>query len=423
LVSRILTQSDMDRASLFAEDVPMDSGSVSVKGDSVRIDHWEFTDKNTSDLLRERPIEQWNDLLGRLIRIGALAIRDAGDVNRIDYARAEFDRFLNELQGLVDREVTQQLQKFFDPERGVFLTTVQGFLGPDGKLTQMFDERRSDSIASSLRTLLEQNLTGQNSVFVKALDPNRVDTPIGQLRAQLAGAVEEAKLAIVSRIAGDEVVEEVSSRTTLKGRKFEDLLFPALKEIANSFGDSIEDVRAANKDGDFVVTVDPKYTGSGNLKFAIEVKDRSVPLPQTQRELENAKRQWAAMAAVMVFAMPEQSPQDAAFRHTGQGYLCVYDKDKPDSTALQVAYQLARLDALRASQTSEQNGLRLTEANTLLDRAASKLRDIATLKASLTGVTKTLSEVYLGLETLQQEVSRSLSEARLCLVGAKELPE
>jgi len=94
----------------------------------IRVDKWQFEDKITSELLKERPIEEWNELFGRFIKIGALAIRDAGEINRIDYARVEFGRFLTDLHELVDREVTQQLQRVFDPERGVFLTTVQGFL-------------------------------------------------------------------------------------------------------------------------------------------------------------------------------------------------------------------------------------------------------------------------------------------------------
>jgi hypothetical protein len=283
----------------------------------------------------------------------------------------------------------------------------------------MFDDHRSDSISSHLRTLLEQNLTGQNSVFIRALDPTRSDTPLGQLRTQLATAVEDAKLTIVSKMAGDEATEQVSARTPLKGFKFEDSLLPAIKDIADTFGDLVEDVRAANKDGDFLVTIDPKYAGAANLKVAIEAKDRTVSLPQTQRELENAKREWRAAAAIMVFAMPEQCPQDSSFRHTGQGYLCVYDKDLLDPTALQVAYQVARVDALRSVQESGLSGIRMEEAKTLLDQAIAKLREIATLKSSLTGVTKTISEVYLGLENLQQDVSRSLAEARLCLFRDK----
>jgi len=397
----------------------MESGAISVMGDVIHISKWKCEDRVTSDLLRDRPAEQWSDFLGRIVRIGALAIRDAGEVSRLDYARVEFTRFLSELHDLADREVKQELQKIFDPERGVFLATVQEFLGPDGTLARMFDDRRKDSIASNLRTLLEQNLTGENSVFVRALDPNRPDTPIGQLHTLLARAVEEAKITIVSTMAGEDAVEELSSRTPLKGQRFEDLLLPAIKDIANTFGDSVEDVRAANKDGDFLVTVDPKYAGAGNLKIAFEAKDRSVPLPQSQRELENAKREWSATAAVMIFAMPEQCPQDASFRHTGQGYLCVYDKDLLDSTALQIAYQLARVEALRGIQDSGLTGIRLEQAKTLLDQAVAKLREIATLKSSLTGVTKTISEVYLGLENLQQETSRSLAEARLCLFRNK----
>jgi hypothetical protein len=41
-------------------------------------------------------------------------------------------------------------------------------------------------------------------------------------------------------------------------------------------------------------------------------------------------------------------------------------------------------------------GIRLDEARTLLDRAVAKLHEISSLKSSLTGVTKTISEVLFG---------------------------
>jgi hypothetical protein len=51
----------------------MEPGSISVIGDVIRVDKWQFEDKITSELLKERPIEEWNELFGRFIKIGALA--------------------------------------------------------------------------------------------------------------------------------------------------------------------------------------------------------------------------------------------------------------------------------------------------------------------------------------------------------------
>jgi hypothetical protein len=254
--------------------------------------------------------------------------------------------------------------------------------------------------------------------------------------AQVAAADERARAEVArvhAELATAEALAVEHDRGTAKGREYEQLALDVVHDIARVFGDSVEatgDVAGVDgsKKGDLVVHVSPRDTGGLALRLTLEIKDRELGLTPILRELDGAKDNRCAAAAIAVFARAGQMPSGAApFREQGQGrYLVLLDKDAPDDrTALEVAYRLARFQAITDLQAGD------AEVDTRairddLEATRHQLQAFSTVKASLTrlrnGVTGGIDDLERQVETLRSELLTCIERLETRIHVADEDP-
>src|SRR3989442_1554000 len=267
--------------------------------------------------------------------------------------------------------------------------------------------------------MIQKELTGEDSSFLKALSPDDDGTHIGRLRKRLEDPIQN----LSDKIVGKKAAEEVAEAGTQKGGPYEDLVFGYVDRIAAGFADKAEDVSNQNVAGDYVVTLDLDTVPGQRIRLAIDAKDRPMGVKQCEDTLRDAKSRWAAHGALLVFARQDQTPfaPPIGVRKLGEGYVCVFDKDELDARILQASYQVARIDAVRSIQRSvDQIDPGVVQEK--MEQAVQKLQEFVTLKKKLTASINELMVIRLFADTLHRDFRERLEEAWQALGVRSTLP-
>ena len=425
----------MEAAQLVALRVapPRARPSVEVDGDDILIEHLEIEDRALAAFVEARPAVDRPELAERALRIGLLALQDAGTSLDVDFVRREFDTLLERSATVNERaakELDQVLRVNFGDQDGRLPRTLEKFLGDRGQLnrfvSELFDETKRDSAIGRLRMLLGSYFDGDASRLAQLLDPTRLGSPMYQFRTEITRSFELLNERLTAIEAANAARASERSRSSAKGADFEDLLEELLAEAVRGSGDVVERTAVAAGDvigsrkGDFLLTVDPQWCDGAELCVVIEAKKRGRSWREIRDELAEAKRNRGACVALAVFT-PEHAPTGVAPFDVRYGHVfCVIDPDAPDLVTLSAAVRLARLHALAslASRTAEIDAARLAQALTSLK---TELEAVRRLKVQLSSIRTTASEVAAGLDRLREQILVRVGEAEAHLQPASSV--
>ena len=172
-----------------------------------------------------------------------------------------------------------------------------------------------------------------------------------------------------------------------------------------------------SKKGDFLLNIDPRSCGGADLRVVIEAKNRGRSWREVREELDAAKRNRAASAALAIYT-PEHAPAGVAPFDVRYGHVfAVIDPESPDMATLTAALRLARLHALAsvATQKAEVDPARVTAA---LAAVKTELEAIRALKVNLTSIKTSADNVATGLDRLRDQVLARVAEAESALTIA-----
>jgi hypothetical protein len=397
--------------------------AVRVEGDSIVIDRLRVADHSLAAFVEQRAEEERGELAERAVRIGLIALQDAGTSLDVDFVRREFQDLLERNATLNQRAaetLDQVLRQNFGDTDGRLPRTLERFLGDRGQLNrfvnELFDEGKRDSAIGRMRTLLGSYFDGDASRLAQLLDPTRLGSPLHQFRQEVSGAFEKLNDRLTAMEAAFAARGAERARSAAKGTDFELVLEEMLAEVIRGTGDAVERTASTtgdvirSKKGDFLLTVDPQMCGGAELRVVIEAKDRQVSWRQIREELTDAKRNRSAAVAVAVFT-PAHAPNgvapfDVRFGHV----LCVVDPDSPDDTALGAAIRLARLYAIASldQRETEVDAARVLQA---VSAVRAELDAVRGLKTQLTSIGRAASEVTHGLDRLREQVLARVADA------------
>ncbi len=411
---------------------PPDGSSVSVvdastevhlDGERIVVDHLLLVDAGLAGFVAERPADDRPALVERAMRIGLVALQDAGVTVNVDAVRREFDGLLTRTAQANERAalaLDTVLRQNFADEDGRLPRTLETFLGDRGRLqafvTDLFDESKRDSAIGKMRELLGTYFDGDASRLAVLLDPTRMNSPLHQFRAEVTDGFTKLhdRLTAIEAAANARGAERAKS--TAKGADFEDLLEAMLGDIARGPGDLVERTGTAtgdvirSKKGDFVLTVNPAHTAGTELRLVIEAKDRSKSVREMRDEIRAAKTNRGAAVGVVVFT-PAHAPSGIApFDLRAGDVYCVVDPEAPDHASFEAAIRLARLLALVSTRDREVE-VDAPAVKAALDGVREQLELIKGLKATLTSIGNHSRDVGAGLDRLRDGVLARVAEA------------
>ena len=360
-----------------------------------------------------------NEYLGEKGEMHQKILEVFGEEGRLDRRLKEF---------LGEGGSLEQVLSEYLGEGGRLQQTVQSYLGSEGVLGRSLDAVFGDG--GTLKVELERHFGDKGSVIYRTLNPSDEESVLGRFRRQMEALVDpsregspfgDLKRSLLSefkelhgKLGARRAVEEERERSSLKGIPFEEFVYQAVSSLAAPLDDRVEHVGAQpgplGDVGDIKVTVNPGHAGGREVRVVFEVKNRSISLRGKNsifEELEAARKNRDALYAVVVVRAKEAPPEVGSFRVDPKGAIICAVEEEGDLLPLEVAYKVARAEAIRASGEGE-GQVDTREILASLEKVRSKLEMIKGMKAGLTGAEKSLRQVKEDLDVLRDGVREVL---------------
>jgi hypothetical protein len=400
-----------------------DGPAVAVDGERIVVERLVLTDAPLAAYLAEREPGERAALVERALRIGLLALQDAGVTVNVDVVRREFEGLLSRTAQANERAaatVDQLLRQNFSDGDGRLPRTLEKFLGDRGQLQafvkDLFDETRRDSAIGRMKDLLGAYFDGDASRLAVLLDPTRLGSPLHQFRAEVADGFNRLNERLVAIEAAAAARGAERARSAAKGADFEELLDGMLGEIARGTGDLLDrtggetgDVIRSKK-GDFVLTINPGLTQGAELRIVVEAKDRAISGRQMREEIREARTNRGAVVGLVIFTPAHAPAGIAPFDVRAGDVYCVVDPEAPDPATLEAAVRLARLHALLTLRETEAE-VDVPAITAALAGIREQLELIKGLKSTLTSIGNSSRDVAAGLDKLRDGVLVKVAEA------------
>jgi hypothetical protein len=397
--------------------------TIRLEGDRIVIERLSLSDPTLAAFLGERAAGERGPLVERALRIGLIALQDAGVTINVDAVRTEFERMVRQAEQVNERAsaaLEQTLRANFADEDGRLPRTLEKFLGDRGALRgmvdELFDETKRDSAIGRIGSMLERYFDGDASKLAHLLDPTRLNSPMHQFRLEIAAGFKglEERLVAIEAAAAARGAER--ARSAAKGADFEDLLAAMLGDIARGAGDLVDRTGLEagsvlkSKKGDFVITLDPAVARGCDLRLVVEAKDRPMSMRAMRDELREARENRGAAVAVAVFTPTHAPTGIAPFSVVGGDVYCVVDPEAPEPATLEAAIRLARLLAL-ASLAERDVTVDAAAIGTALTAIREQLEVVRQLKSQLTSISNATKAVWTGLDTMRSTIIARVGEA------------
>ncbi|MEP6639638.1 MAG: hypothetical protein ABJC39_09855, partial [Chloroflexota bacterium] len=153
-------------------------------GERIVVERIVLHDRALAAFLAERPADDRPALIERGLRIGLLALQDAGVTVNVDVVRAEFEKLMRQAESVNEKAalaLEATLRSNFADGDGRLPRTLEKFLGDRGALRTMvdelFDESKRDSAIGRIGSMLERYFDGDASKLAHLLDPTRLNSP------------------------------------------------------------------------------------------------------------------------------------------------------------------------------------------------------------------------------------------------------
>lgn len=415
----------MERARLvqLPSPPPRAATSVTVEGDQLSVERLTLADAGLAAFVGGRPEEARGALVERALRIGLLALQDAGVGVNVDVVRREFEALLSRTEAANERAATALdgvLRQNFADGDGRLPRTLERFLGDRGQLRsfvqELFDETKRDSAIGRMRLLLGTYFDGDASRLAQLLDPTRLGSPLHQFRTEISDGFAKLNDRLTAIEAASAARAGERQRSSAKGADFEALVCELLGSVVRGSGDVLDrtgteagDV-ARSKKGDLLLTLDAGTTRGADLRVVVECKDRAISGKQMRDELAEAKRNRGACVGLVIFT-PQHAPAGISPFDVRQGDVyCVVDPESPEPATVEAAVRLARLLAL-ATLREHEAGVDSAAVAAVLGQIRGQLEDIRRLKVRLTSIGTITKEVGDGLDRLREAVLAKVAEA------------
>lgn len=252
---------------------------------TVVIEHLSLEDEEMHDLLRKMDDRKRGDFMIASLKIGVIGLKRIENGQEMDYIHSEFDSMIT------------RFGRLFDP------TITNSYLY---------------RITNLLQTYFDKGGT-----IERIFDPLTGGSPLNKLRCDIKDEFRALQDAIIKK----KTIEEISNKTPLKGRVFEDECEDILSEyISQGLGDYVE--RTTNKvgiisnsfKGDFLI-------GLGDVPdktIAIETKDvGTISGPEIIKNLQTMMENRQAKYGIFCVKYRESLPKQLGWFHEYNNHMIV----------------------------------------------------------------------------------------------------
>jgi hypothetical protein len=389
---------------------------VRVEGDHIAVTGLLLYDAELAEYVGEHPEVDRPAVVERGLKVGLIALRNAGVTLNVDFVAREFERLMHRTDESHDRAAAAlelTLRDTFAAKDGTLPRTLEKFLGVDGTLRRLvddlFDEERRDSAIGRMRTLLGGYFDGDGAIISRMLDPRLAGSPLHGFRTEMREMLTDVSDRLIRLEAARDARADEREKGTAKGLDFEDAVEARLDTLLRGTGDLVEQTGTAignsvrSRKGDFLITLDPNSTRGNPVRVAVEAKSGRVGLTKLCRDLDETRHNRDASIAVAVYRAGYAPSGCSPFARHGEHIICEFDPNDPGDTAFTAAVRIARVLAIAASD-SHADVVDAVAVRRDLDGIRAQLNAIAGMKSKLTSISTATGDVRNALDALRQGV-------------------
>lgn len=426
-------------------------------------------DKEIRDMLYNKDSNEKIDLIRRSIKIGMIALKNATITVDTNYVQKAVEKLvadidLNLKTNLGKEGMKGELEKMFG-ENGLFESRVKEMFRDHDKVIS--DILKDDNINSPLykvKRFIEENSRQMDSKIYVMLDPGNKDSLLFRLKEDIIRKVEDVKKAgdidtinklvenirVANRAESDIIKRDVQGMkedytnkfidikkdfhteigevksmvtdtnielakivkekqvvdlTTLKGMKFEDVLFQFIAAKAlTRYGDTIDVVNLSGGDlaGDLIINI----KGSQE-KIVIRAESTSKENVQMQgtilKQLNSTMKDRCAGYGIKVYEN-ELPDSIGPILISENKIICSYLRGSTfEGYPLEVAYEILRSTILRRSLGIDKEDVKLH-----IDNIVRSLNSVQHISGNLTKMSNICENTKSQIEELRQMISREL---------------
>ena len=338
-----------------------------------------------------------------LIDIGGKAVAIGSSTMDVDEIKRSLDRFTDRVETSAQssvKELRTAVETATNTETGAIGQSVTRAMTELAQRVDMLlqgeDSPVRQAIGQTVKGLTDQALEemqrtikAHESSVRTVLSTDSPDSPLSGLRRDLLQAEREGRREIEEQlgkiqelIAVGHEHQAVMAKTAIKGLGYEAAVVQALTEVAHGLEDTVEPTGGVPgaiprcKVGDAVITVNGIASRGKNIKIVMEAKDSKLTPDKWRTELDQARKNRLASAALGVAKVPDHIPGgERIFILDPTHIVLAFDPAEDDPALLYTVYHLLRAHAA---------AMVLSGTDTALD--------VNALHATLTGALETLAE-------------------------------
>ncbi|MBU0693763.1 MAG: hypothetical protein KKC11_03745 [Candidatus Omnitrophica bacterium] len=408
-------------------------------------------DENVIKYLISYESPQREDKALEALKVGVIAILSASpslDTKIVDEKFNQIEKNLQEYSEAFKKSLADELEKYFEKEKGDVPATISSVLGEKGTLSVLLKEYFNAE--SGKVSLLLQRELGPGSAFAKTLDPNNKESVISKieqavnnkllettdgLKNQFSLDKDDSGMSRVKKLFEEKVEEiktannsffselrvhlgmqetqaEEAEKGTQKGRDFETILYEKVAVLGQQLQDSTENVTGLIgeiprcKVGDYVITLGDTSGAPGRRVVVEAKKEQNYKLRDAVEELKQAKDNRKSDCGIFVFAKGYEPVEMGDFKIDGNDFLCTVDEamiDHSQSTIfLEAAYKIARIYIITQTRKEKkgdvdlaivkENIVKMLKQTELMSELLTKAKTIQTSGEYIEKTAKTIKE-------------------------------
>ncbi len=335
-------------------------------------------DINVYSFLSSVKPEFREEVVKKCIIVGCMGLRNITLSENIDYIQREFNELMNNFKAQ-NTELMERLIELFD---------VENTQSPFGKFKSLFEEYFD----------LKKGKIGD------LLDPFGDGTPIRKLRDELLEKIAELREELIK----EKVKEEMVSKTPLKGKGFEDVVYQNVQLICVPYQDTVEYVAdkmgKIGKQGDIIIDVD----GDTSRRIVIECKDSTnYSSKKVTDEIESAIRNRDAKFGIFLFNRSDQIPTELQpLKITNKFIVTSFENN-----GLYIAFRVARLFVEKEKEVKEIK-IPIDKIQKELEELKRKMMVVQAIHTKLTQIDNASSYIRENIDRLKKDVENTIEKIK-----------
>ena len=373
-----------------------------------------------------------NTLLDLGIRVWKFS-RTEIDYQKLDDQRTEYIQNVEKLGKDIESELKSQLDNILNSKNGTLSKAVSR---ESDRLTndvqELFNSDKKSSVPTKIEKIVNQSVSALTKEFLleikKLNDASDVNSPISKIKDQTIKGITEPVNELMKEVTGiantlktNALVQKEAEKGTKKGHSFEENINEILHTFSNIAGDILDEVghkegSAKNgqgkKKGDHVVIVSDSDGTSSRIVFESKDLSNKQTINKALKLLDESCKNRQAKVGIYVSSSLKSSPVASNFaRLAPNRYAVVVNKETFDTTALEVCYQVSRLEALSnvRSTKDKDEKLDLELFNSSLKNLRELVNHIVTTREDLSKAESNITNARSNIDKLEDGLSTNIS--------------